>query len=177
MPYFSGMKKLLFISALFLIELSGFSQHLVEDGIDKFTKDTVKRTSEEPLTFKMKLHSGYQFLKVNSQYYIHFKINLDRVFSISDGNKIMLMNEKEEVLTILFSGDAVSTIGGGRTVMGFQDQWGVSSLIPLSIEEMKWLKNNSIKTIRVYTNDGYIDCDVTFSKNMLLKSALALIYK
>jgi hypothetical protein len=156
------------------------SQKLELNELDEFTGVSVKRTSWEYFTrgMKNKTSSYFRISKLDSTYYFDLKIALQpsKVFSISDGEKIMLMLDDKTVYKLDNLEYTVSSTGAGAIGLSGSGMYGVNiSCISAEDRNFEKLKTNLITKVRIYTTDGYVEDEVKedFAKKVM--TAISLV--
>lgn len=162
------MKVLLIL--LLALPLASYSQELIENKVDEFTKHKVLRTSWEPLTRTQKLYSFIQISKVNESSYLRIKYTIpNTIFSIREGDKIMLKLANDSIVSLLYPKSQVSCKGCGVVGISMSNHDGVEVSIPLDKDVVDILIKQRISKIRVYTTKGYAEEDVKekLSENLI----------
>jgi len=152
------------------------AQKISEDYIDEFTKNHVKRTDWEALTFEIKAVTSYRFSKIDNQYFLQLKIMLgDVYFSINENDELMLKFTNEEIVTLKNIKSTTTCVGCGATGFNGSQSQGINVSYNISNEQYQLLTQNSISKIRIYTNKSYIDLEIKKKKADILQNALKLI--
>lgn len=150
------MKNLITI-ALVLISFNLFSQKIIKDEVDKFTGAHIIETSWEKFTAK-KIFSFIKVRQVDMSYYLDLKIlPFSGVFAVRAGEVVYLSFNNGDVLKLSNLEHTISERGAGSiNIMGSNTQ-GLELSFLLTGREIKKLSTESLKGMRVYTTDGYIE--------------------
>jgi hypothetical protein len=157
------MIKLYTLSFLFLlIFIKANSQTLKENKVDEFTKNSVKRTSWEPVSKMGKIYAHVRASKINDQYYLDVKTILlaGDVFGIKEGDVVMLKMSTDSILTLNNPKHLVSCKGCGSVNIIGSDGYGVELNLPVLPDQVDYLISNKITKIRIYTTDGFVESDI-----------------
>lgn len=155
------MKKILLIFLILSISINLFSQKIKRSEIDKFTKQYVIETSFEKLSF-----DGFNASKNISVSFIHQE-NIDvlrvkwitnHVYSISKDNKILFMDNNNNIYNFFNISYVISERGAGSTGLSWSASQGLDFYITGDFDE---LKEKEITRIRIYTTDGYMDFKIS----------------
>lgn len=170
----TSMKKL-FLLLFFSATLSN-AQKISENYIDDFTKNHIKRTDWEALTFEMKAVTHYRLSKIDDQYFFQLKIMLgDVFFSINENEELMLKLSNEEIVTLKNLKYTTTCVGCGSTGFNGSKAQGIYVSYNLSNENFQSLKENKVSKIRISTSKGLIDLDIKVKKADTLIEVLKLI--
>ena len=169
------MKKTLLILLLLFISFCK-AQKISEDYIDDFTKNKIKRTEWETLTFEMKAVTYYRLNKIDNQYYIQLKIMLgDVYFLINQNDELMFKLKNDEIVTLKNTKYTTSCVGCGSIGFNGSKSQGINTSYFISEEHYKLLSQNSVSKIRIYTSNNFIDLEIKDKKSDILQKALKLI--
>ena len=159
-----------------LFTISGTAQKVSEDYVDEFTKNHIKRTDWETLTFEMKAVTHYQLCKIDNQYFIQLKIMLgDVFFSINKDDELMLKLANDEIVTLKNIKYTTTCVGCGSTGFNGSQSQGICVAYNIDNEQYLLLKQNSVSKIRIYTSKGFIDLEIKNKKADILQKVLKLI--
>lgn len=157
-----------------------FGQKLEENKIDEFTKAYVKKTSWEtlnPFGFSNKLYAFTRIRKIDSTYFLDFKVTLrsGSVFSISQGDELMIKTS-DSIIVLSNLKYQISCTGCG--VKGFTGSGleGIEVMYEIPASDVFYLLNNKIKKIRVYTSDGYVEDDIKDKNAEMFVRQLKLVH-
>lgn len=158
-----------------------FGQKLVENKIDEFTKAYIKQTSWEilnPINFSNKLYAFTSFRKIDSTYFLDFKITLRNgpVFSINQGDELMFKTS-DSVISLSNSEYQISCTGCGVKGINGSGLEGVKVTYKIPANDIFYLLNNKIKKIRVYTSDGYVEDEIKDKNAEMFIKQLKLVYQ
>lgn len=174
------MKKM-FLS-LFLIPAFAFSQKIEENKIDEFTKAAVKRTTWEIISkgslsrpYDMYCHARVS--KIDGVTFLDLRIisGSGAVFSLQKDAKIMFKMDNDSIVTLLNIKFVVTCSGCGATGYVGSSAQGLEASFVLPTEEFNDLKTHSIKKIRLYASDGYIETDMQDKWKDVIKNELLII--
>jgi len=174
------MKKLLVLSLVLWPSIT-FSQKIEENKIDEFTKSNVLRTSWEKLVYSMKGTIFFRVSKIDNNTYLGIKMMLPGrsgrgdIFSISKDAELMLHLKTDEVVRIKNTEYATSGIGEGAKGFAGSSAWGIHANYTLPEDDRSKLADRAIDKIRVYTNDGYVEFEISEKKSTLINPAMALV--
>lgn len=172
----NNLMKNLFLILFALFTAYCNAQKISEDHIDEFTKNHVKRTDWEGLTFEMKAVTSYRFSKIDNQYFIQLKIMLgDVYFSINENDELMLKLINEEIVTLKNIKYTTTCVGCGSTGFNGSQSQGINVSYNISNEQYQLLTQNTISKIRIYTSKNYIDLEIKKKKADILQKALKLL--
>ncbi len=170
------MKKILFI-ILILIALNGFSQTLIENSIDEFTKASIKRTSWETVMGGMSQTYYLRISKIDSSYFLELKIMMNNtVFAINKDANLMLKLNNDSLITLKNSDYQITTIGEGA--IGYMGSAGLglhAIYLGLNKSTISVLTAAVLSKVRIYFTDGYKDFERKEKKASLIKNALLLL--
>lgn len=167
------MKKIILL-IIVLTSSFAFSQELKRNDTDEFTGRSIKETSWEVLANKIP-HTYVRFRLIDSVKVIDFKIMIGGVFSIREGENILLKLENNEILKFKVSEYTISGRGDGAVKTYGSDAQGVKISCYLSEENYRKIKTNVISKIRVNTSEGYTECDIKEKKYNKVKELIELI--
>ena len=151
-----NMKKYIFTQlTLILVSLFSFSQDCKykTNEIDKFEK--VEKVLTEQVKVVYPTWSGtfvfFSLGRVSEEYYLNmgFISNKKCCFN-SKNNELLLMSNKDSIYRLKRINDEI--ICNGNDIC--------SVLYDISKETLLKLKNDTIKSMRIYTSDSYIDVDM-----------------
>lgn len=159
-----------------LFTISGTAQKVSEDYVDEFTKNHIKRTDWETLTFDMKGVTHYRLSKIDDHYFIQLKIMLgDVFFSINENDEFMLKLANDEIVTLKNMKYTTTCVGCGSTGLNGSGAQGICVNYNINNEQYLLLTQNVVSKIRVYTSKGLIDLEIKNKKADILQKALKLI--
>jgi hypothetical protein len=169
------MKKIL-LAICILCSLDFLGQKIVEDKIDEFTKQKIKRTSWDPFSRIKGINDSFTRIeKIDSTYWLEFKIMLSKVSAIDKGGELMLMTATDSIITLYNSEFQMSCSGCGAIGLIGSATEGFNLSFLLLEDELAYLEKNSIKKIRLYTTDGYIEREIHEKNKMNLSKQIMLI--
>lgn len=171
------MKILIFLLLPFIL----FSQRIEENTIDEFTGDKKLQTSWETLYtqigFSTASKAYFRFRAIDSLYVLDFKLNYkNKIFSISEGDKLMLKFDDGMVLNLECSNYAITGIGDASIGYKGSEAPGIYTHYQIFYSELLLLESKTVTKFRVETSDGYIEGETdTNSKQALRKSAKIIL--
>ena len=144
--------KYLMIAITFLTVSFTHGQTLKENKVDEFTKNTVKRTSWEPIAKTTSIYGHVRGSKINNIYYLDLRsmFNGGEVVGIKEGPVVMFKMNTDSILTFNNLKHTVACKGCGAINIIGSDGYGVELNIPLTNEQIDYLTNNKITKIRIY---------------------------
>ncbi len=147
--------KILLLNFAILISIQSFSQKIVEDKIDEFTKDHIKSTSWEKLNDNY--HSYLRFRKINDTYWLNLKMGLASVNSIIEKAELLLMTNSDSIITLYNLKYQISCTGCGAISLLGSAATGFNLDFIITEQQLLYLKEHGIKKFRIYTTSGYIE--------------------
>jgi hypothetical protein len=170
------MKHLMFAIICFTSAYA-HAQTIRENKIDEFTKNSVKRTSWEPISKIGKIYGHVRGSKINDQFYLDLKCILDggNVVGIKEGPVVMLKMNTDSVITLINQKHIVSCKGCGSINIIGSDGYGVELNLPLTNDQVEYLTKNTATKIRIYTTDGYIESDIKEKFQDNIKNVLQMV--
>ena len=171
------MRKYIVATLLFFLSLNtSFSQKLVENKIDEFTKHAVKRTSWETLMEKFGMVIYLRVSVIDSTEYIDVKSMLGgKVFAIPKGETFMIKLANDSIVKLNTLSHEVSCRGCGAKGFSGSATEGIQVAYVIDKQTHDLLKQYPIKKVRLYTTEGYHEEDVNKNKSDALQSILKLI--
>ncbi|MDP3352338.1 MAG: hypothetical protein Q8S44_01180 [Flavobacteriaceae bacterium] len=164
------MKKIILLSILILTISAIYSQKIETDKIDEFTNSHIKETSWE------KIEIGYfRFRKINDTFYFNFKYSNLNVFSVSEGDKLILKLKDGSILDLMNSQYEISSIGAGAIGFLVSGAMGVNIYYPITKSQLKILEEINVEKYRLYTSLGYTDTEMKTKNSEKLKKSAELI--
>ena len=169
---------------LFFIFMSSFallkSQELTENKVDEFTKNTVKRSSWELFnkgSFSANsFRSFFRLSQINDAIYLDIKMMPigGGVYSISKGAKLMFKIDTGQIISVENLEYSLSCRGCGARGFAGSEAMGTQTSYRISKEDLLFLKTKLIHKIRIYTNDGYMEDEVSDKVRELLVGTIKL---
>lgn len=168
--------KLIYVFILTFFTQSVFSQTLVENKVDEFTKTSVKRTSWDVICAKSGLYVYSRASKLNESRIITLRIMMGTsVFSIRKDAKLMLKLSNDSIVTLYNSEYALSCRGcGSINIVGYNNP-GVSVDYFISKTDYQTLLESRVVKLRVYASDGYSEGDIKKKNSEEIYKQLKLI--
>ena len=167
------MKRNLFLITLSLFSISIFSQQIVENQIDKFTKNKVIQvnasssknwSTSDAVTKGMFKNVFVSFRKVNQTNYLQLGVS-------ANGYILCFSEDKEAIL--LFSDDSTLKLKNLDTNC---DHNLVAGKFILSDENLELLKTKELQGIRIYFSEGYSDYEIRKNKKAVIQKTAELFH-
>lgn len=171
------MKKYTFLTCIFLLAATCqlFAQKLAENKKDEFTNNLIKRTSWESLSSTFSINAHFRISLIDSLETFDLKVMIDKRFSIDKDQELMFKLENGEVVK-LQNLEAVRTCQGcGAVGLKGSEAPGIAALYPLNKDQAEKLKTNKVVKVRIYTTEGYLECDVKDKFAQKINAALGLL--
>ena len=157
------MKKLITV-LMFLTTIFGYSQKIVENEIDEFTKNRIIRSDWEKVSSTSNLYLNTRISKINDTHYLELKFYPKGVSSISVEDNISFMFESGEVINLHSDKYKISNYGDGSIGIVGSKAIGFNIDCVLNSNDLEKFKNNIVKKIRINKSEGYSEEELK-SKN------------
>ncbi|MDR3680743.1 MAG: hypothetical protein P4L41_12330 [Flavipsychrobacter sp.] len=170
------MKNVLLITTLICISSHSFSQKIVVDKKDEFTKHRIKQTSWEKLymgSFKFPGQGYFRITNIDGTVYLDLKMITGSVVAIEKKQEIMFKLANDSIVSLQNPEFTVSCSGCGATGFVGSNAQGISISCVIDGPIHKQLAAIPIEKIRVYTTKGYSEYNVG-KQNENVMNALAL---
>lgn len=165
------MKRILFSIILSLFSISIFSQQIVENQIDKFTKNKVLQvnamtgknwSNSDAVTKGMFKNVFVSFRKVNDVNTLQLGVSTNgSVLCITEDSKAILLFSDESTINIQnIATDCQSILVTGRYL--------------LTEEALEFIKTKELQGIRIYFSDGYTDFEIRKNKIEVIQKTAKL---
>lgn len=151
------------------------AQKLVENKIDEFTENSIKRTSWERFVQTALFTSNFRISKIDDNLFFELKMMDGSVFSIDKDQKLMFKLEDNEIVKLPNLEFKVTCEGCGAKGFAGSLAQGIQVAYLINLEQIEKLKNNNAEKIRIYTNDGYREYEMKSKNYAKVKKALSLI--
>ncbi|HQX30613.1 MAG: hypothetical protein IPI00_15440 [Flavobacteriales bacterium] len=175
MKYQSLVLLLLFVTCT----LTTSAQKLDEDKVDEFTKVAIKRTTWEKFVGgggMATLSTHIRLSKLNERVVIELKmIRSNTVYSIDESANLMFLFANGDVVTLHNNEFALTCSGCGATGFVGSTGMGTHTRYPIGEEDIAKMSKDTIAKVRIYTNDGYIERDVSNKESAMVQKMLALV--
>lgn len=161
-----------------LITVNNISaQTLKENKVDEFTKNTVKRTSWEPISKTGKIYAHVRASKINDNTYLDIRTLFPavEVFAIKEGEAVMIKLNTDSIITLTIPKGLVSCKGCGSVNIIGSDGYGVELNLELNKEQIESLAKNKVTKIRIYTTDGFVESAIKEKFQETINRVLKLI--
>lgn len=155
-----------------------FCQKIQENRVDDFTGNSVKRTTWEKIEQSMANGTFFiQASKLNSYYYIGLKVMLNdqRHFAISEGSKLMFKLVDGQILTVNASEYAITGRGDGARGYIGSAAIGIKVDYQMPKQIVDAIAVIPVEKVRMYTNDGYVEFELSEKRSKLLSKTLELV--
>jgi hypothetical protein len=170
------MKKFTIITLILIAFYQSQSQKLVEDGVDEFTGNYVKRTSWKTICENMSIVVYFRVTKINKDIFFNLKVmKNNKVFSIDKDALLMFKLENKEVVELPNLEYAMTCIGCGAISISGSQTEGIETSYLLNHEQFNKLKNNVAIKFRIYSSLGYMEDDLKLNNYEKIKKSLTLI--
>ena len=173
--------KNIFLKILLIVIFIGnshqiFSQQLVENYVDEFTNNKIKRTSWTSINNMLRFTAYFRISRINDNYYFDLKLMIGTsVFSIEKDQELMFKLSNGEVIKLLNTQYAITCTGcGAKGFLGSQAQ-GIHTSYYFTNEQIKKLKEIPAIKIRIYTSKGYVEDNIKPKYYKKLQTALFLV--
>lgn len=152
-------------------------QDLVENKVDDFTGNVVKRTSWEILNYTMKFTAYCRISKINDNTFFELKMMMGTgsVFSISEGAALMFKLSNNEIIELNNLEYAITCNGCGARGFSGSAAQGIKVSYLITNEQADKLQALIATKIRIYTNDGYLENKLKTKYYQSIKNALYLV--
>lgn len=175
----SNNYEIILITALFTLVSYGLSsQTIVENQIDEFTNQSIKRTSWEPLSKNMNGALHFRISQINSHYFLDLKMIIGQggsVFSIGENDELMFKFMNGEVIKMMNKKFTITCEGCGAVGFIGSTAQGIQVSYPLNEDQVKLIVSNNIEKIRVYRTKDYIEESIKPKYADSVKIALSLL--
>lgn len=155
------------------------AQKIEINKVDDFTGSVIIRTSWEKLAQSMSGTMHLRVSKIDSYYSVDVKLMLGAgsIFSISEDSDLMFKLQDGQVITVKALEYAIT--GRGEGAVGFigSQAMGIRATYNIRLKDIQTLAVFPVLKMRVYTNDGYVDFDLSEKRSMLLGKTFALLAK
>lgn len=162
------MRILLLLIAFLTIGNNLFAQKLVVNETDKFSKKAIKETSWMYVATQWKSALTVQARKVDEHTYLNFKVGLNSVFRVDEGEIMHILLSNDETLAIRCT--------NGEVAYNKNGQWMAKSTYVLSASDIEKLKELSVAAIRVpIGSNEYTDFDIKDRHSFDIAKSLKLL--
>ncbi len=170
------MKKLL-ILILTTLSIHSFSQEIIENKIDRFTKERIIKTSFERIalsTFEISRNDAFvQLVYADSTIYMIIKWTCGSYLSIDKDAEILFLDSLEHTYTFYNSEYTIASLGAGTvTLITNTNAYGVTLYLYGNISH---IKDKIITYIRFYTSEGYHDIKINTRYFNVLQNLYSLL--
>lgn len=166
-------KDLLMLIALMNLTSISFAQKLEKNEVDKFTKKSIKTTSWEKLIGKggmSSLYTNFRLRKIDETIWFELKMMMNnKIYSILENDKIIFLFDNEETITLYSNESTVACKGCGAPGFVGSEGYGTHTYYRLSHEAIDLFKKNTIKSVRIYNSESYVEGDTEKANSSLLR--------
>jgi len=170
------MKKASITIIILLITVLGYSQKIVEDKVDEFTKDKIIRTDWEKLSNKQNIYTNSRVSKINDTYYLELRVITTSVSSINTNDDISFMFDDGTIVNLHSTEYHITGYGDGAIGLIGSSALGFSIDCLLSTTDIEKFKSNSIVKFRINKSEGYSESEVSKKHSGIIKKMFQLIY-
>jgi hypothetical protein len=169
------MKKIIL---LFIITLTtiAYSQKIVENKTDEFTKKQIVRTDWEKIVATSKLYLNLRLNKIDSTNYIQLKFFPKGVSSIETSDDISFMLDNGEIINLKSTKYKLANYGEGSIGLIGSNALGFNINCLLSKNDIEKFKTNLVKKIRINKSEGYSEDELKDKNSEKLKNLFVLMY-
>lgn len=163
---------------LLMLPMCCFSQKIVKNEVDEFTKKNIKETSWEIVSRNMEVYVFMNVKKIDNEHFLGLKFMLSnrfKVLSIAQNFELMLMMENDSIITVKCIESVVSCKGCGAKGFSGSMAWGINPTYYIEADYIDVLKNMPLKKIRMYTTEGHISTEINEKWKFVLKELLELV--
>lgn len=139
--------------------------------MDKFTKSTILRTKNTTIWTGLYYHINFSALKINDSRYLEIAYTASSIFSIDKDLELMFLMSDESITTL----KAIESEIADHYGSGSGAYWALSVSYKLSDADHEALLNGKIKTIRLYTAEGYVEKEISKKRSDNLGKILKCI--
>jgi len=157
-------KTTLLILAFISIINNSYSQKIVENKTDDFTKRKIIRTDWEKIVATSKIYLNMRINKINDSYFLELKFFPHGVSSIDTKDDISFMFENGEIINLHSDTYKISGYGDGSIGIIGSQALGLNVNCYLTQSDLEKFKSNLVKKIRINKSEGYSE-DELKSKN------------
>jgi hypothetical protein len=168
------MKQFLLL-LLSLLTLNTFSQSLVENKVDEFTKTKILKTSWEPLTRKQNFYLFTSARSLNGDILLDFKVNLRRIFAIREEGSIYLKLSNDSIVVLKSTNTKISCKGCASVGLTTEYMEGVETSATIAPDVLELLIKNPVVKVRFNTTIGYIEEDIKEKAGYFVMNQLKLV--
>ncbi|MBW6459872.1 MAG: hypothetical protein K0B08_04795 [Bacteroidales bacterium] len=172
------MKKCLIILLSVLLCSELHSQILATDETDENTGNRIKNTSWETLQNDLHYVVYFRIASVNEVHFLELKliIGSGKAFAIDQGRELVFTFANNSSIKLYNIEKAVTYDGGGsREGKLYRSTHGLKVRYALSPDDMRALRQNKLKSCRIYTDDGLIEPQKIIKNYHLIVRALEVM--
>jgi len=162
-----------------LLSSTANAQKLAENKVDEFTTVSIKRTTWEKFVGgggMASLSTHIRVSKLDQRFLVELKmIRSNTVYSIDRGAELMFLLSNGDVVTLHNSEYTLTCSGCGATGFVGSTGMGTHTRYPITEEDIGKLLKDAIVKVRILTNDGYIEREVSKKESAMVHKMLALV--
>jgi len=172
------MQKASVLIILLVIFIKSYPQILETDVINEVTGDRTRHTSWETLQHDFRFVVFFRITAVNDIHF--FEMNLiigsGKTFSIDRDQELVFTFNNNSTIRLYNIEKAVTSEGGGsKPGKWYRNTKGLKVRYNLSADHMEALRQNKLKSCRIYTDDGYIEPGKIIKNYQLIVRALEVM--
>ena len=172
------MQKTSILFILLVIFIKSYPQILETDVINEVTGDRTRHTSWETLQNDFRFVVFFRITAVNDIHFFEMKliIGSGKAFSIDRGQELVFTFNNNSAIVLNNIEKAVTHVGGGsKAGRWYRSTKGLKVRYALSPGHMEALRQNKLKTCRIYTDNGFIEPQKIMKKYHLIVRALEVM--
>lgn len=151
--------------------------------VDELGNDMVKKTSWETLNKSNPKEPAtvyYRLTYFNNSYYLDVKMLIYagirlQSFYIDRDEEFIIKLDNGEIITLYCYTRTESCQGCGSTGLLGSSGEGIYVIYPIDESDLEMLKEHKIVKLRIFTSEGYADCDIKGKDSAKFKRAVNLI--
>ncbi|MDX9797929.1 MAG: hypothetical protein RBT05_03650 [Bacteroidales bacterium] len=169
------MKRLVLFITLLVFSGSVFSQKIIKNEVDKFTKKKIVETSFERICTNKKMSGTFTeariaFVLIDDASFMRIKWMCGQILSIQEGARIMFLDSNGETYEFRNKISAVASKGAGATGLSGSETFGFDLF---ATGDISTIVDKPLTDMRIYTTDGYVD----FNLNSNAVDKISKLYK
>lgn len=168
------MKKILL---LLLVSIPIYSQKIVENKVDEFTKKSIVRTDWEKISSTSELYLNVRVNKIDSISFLELRFFTNGVASIDKNHDISFMLDNGEIINLHSAQYEISNYGDGAIGIVGSNVLGLGIECLLTETDIEKFKNHTITKVRINTSVGYFQNDVKSKFSEKFKGLFQLVFK
>ena len=171
-----------FVSCLMIIPISACAQEMDRPVVDQFTNDTTLSTTQENVAVGSDEYLEAYYSRIKNVYYLNFRVDIlcenHHSFSVAKGNDVIIKLQNGKFMNTFNLDNVKAARQNFNLGNGSYDYWSAYVVCAVTYDEMITISRTGIEAIRVATNKGNIDFNMSdIGKKRLDKmSSLILLY-